>query len=266
MYWMSNKNPSRKIFVTYEERVRHLNQLKRDETATKMAGIDPNAKVPLGCERTVAPDYPEDNERYDEWVYTKIAACFADQCPSSAPNKPVHERDPRATCERLCAANDPSCLKYSIPNSDPLAGVLGRFNDDMINANPPTPVRLSALVNLSNAYTGTDECYRTDLTLGRGTPISISNSGSSCPIGVALPNPNVSALELTLPGDLTGSMTHIPAIAFSVDTTDDTHSPTMYLTEQVQQVYEPVFRVTGTPTRIAFWGKKYYCAQLDWQH
>lgn len=276
-YWMVNHHPSRAIYVTYEKRVRHLNSLDPDQSDMFILGpIPPSKDMVLGCERNESKKPGGDS--YNEWSFTPITACFDGDCAKEQlPQKPTKDRDPHLTCEQLCSKLDPSCLKYSVTNSTPEDRLVSQGLDDLTSkiasVIPPTSIDISSLVALSNAYTGSTSCTRGDMFFYNrsGSTPAFYNSGSTCPLGMALKHPQFSSLFVTLPGDFRGDFQQVPTRSFEMKPEDVPHSPTMLLEESGNGVvyWEPVTSITGVTGAagngmLTFTGQKYYCAQIDW--
>lgn len=266
LYAATNIHPSRKIYATYEEKVRHLNSTRPDEKVSKMVAVETRTIEPLGCARTKGLI----GDQIDEWSYTITAACFANECPSPPIAKPSANRDPRLSCEQLCERDDKSCLKVRIdPMDTSVSQKLDVFSRDLMSAIPPQRVKMSELIFLSNAYTGSSICVRGELELaGSGTPAyQFNNAGASCPIGFSVKSGYVSALEAFFPGDYSGQFENVAGKSWSLISEDESHSPTLVITESPagNLVSEPLAAIQGSSRgQITFTGKKYYCAQVSW--
>ncbi len=270
-YIVQNEHPQRKIYATYMATVRHLNSNRPPESSYGSVSADPNKTGTLGCQRTKGVLA----EQFDEWSFTIVSACFANECPSPPMKNPDKTRDPRKTCEELCDEDDQSCLKYTLNGSAPIErrvkSSLDQLNRSLISVQPPASVHVDPLVAVSNAYTGSNQCSRTDLVFSSpnsaGEP-SFYNTGSSCPIGVSLSDPRVSAFEISFPGDLSGNAQLSNGQSYSLVPTDDNHSPKLLITEKASgsRVEEPILLWKGrSSSTMTFTGKKYYCAQLKWE-
>jgi hypothetical protein len=281
-FWVQNDSPDHKVFVSYLEKVRHINDPghRPDEVTPRVITVDRRQFAVLGCERTKGLD----SEHYDLWSYTIQAACFVDQCPSPPISKPGKTRDPKQTCSQLCDLDDASCLKLEVQKVNPsppekaLADVLRKLNTEMLAVAPPTTnvVHLADLVALSNSFTGTDTCYRTDLTFESSPAGSalypFDSSGSTCPIGFGLRGAPVATVQVLMPGDLNGSMELNSAGGeYSLVPKDEQHAPVLHLLEKAsgQLVKETIVqamgkRQAGTGT-LTFTGQQYYCVQIKWQ-
>jgi hypothetical protein len=271
-YVAYNNNPSRKIFATFTQTVRHINSEQPPQSNTIMVAVDPYAASTLGCARTKGLLASQ----FDEWSYTLIAACFSDQCPSPPPSKPSKQRNPAMTCQQLCQSGDASCLRYKVtPAKSPLeaqlADALDQLNNVIYTAHPPVQIKVDGLVNLSNLFTGKNNCARTDLTVqGSTTPdYPFTNSGSTCPIGFSVSRPDVSSIEIDLPGLYSGNMQINLASTSYALVSNLANAPSMLVTETATNtpVLEPITTINGShgvQSTLTFTGETYYCAEIDW--
>lgn len=266
-YNITNRHPNRKVFVTYEQKVRHMNTVGRpDEFETKMIGLDPRKSETLGCARTKGLL----SNQFDEWSYTIVAACFSDTCPAPGPTKPIDQRPAALTCERACQDGEIYCLKADVSSTVPLGGQLSaalrRLTLDISRVNPPGKVDMTPIVEASNAYTGSTQCSRSDLFVDSSTTADFPfhNAGSSCQVGVSVNHPKVSAIELTLPGEFSGGMQKDAAAqSFLFAPQGEANMPKLFITEiSDRPVYEPVILIQGQQGKWTITGQKYYCAQI----
>jgi hypothetical protein len=236
-----------------------------------MVGVDPYGTATLGCARTKGV---LDNQ-FDEYSFTLVTACFADQCPSPPVSTPTKQRNPGLTCQKLCQDGEASCLRYKIVSTNSaqeaqLAAALDHFNNAMYMASPPTKVDVSGLVTLSNLFTGKQTCSRGTLDIADPpSPYPFANSGATCPVGFAISRPDVSAVEIDWPGLYQGKIQINPATTSYAMASDAASSPSLFVTETATKkpVLEPVITVQGThgPTSsLVFTGQQYYCAEIDW--
>ncbi|UXN62936.1 hypothetical protein N8E89_09430 [Phyllobacterium sp. A18/5-2] len=111
-----NSHPKDVVILTYRERVRHINQLLPDESIVKTVRVSTGTPEPLGCEVTGS-----EQEAFDIWSYSKIAACFeSGSCVISKPTpgpKPTETRT--QTCERECATNGKFCVTAKLDTTKP---------------------------------------------------------------------------------------------------------------------------------------------------
>lgn len=262
-----NRHPNRKIYVTYEAYVRHISTTAPDEKILKMVAVNPRETEPLGCWRTKGIL----SENFDQWSYTLMTSCFANECPSPPVSKPSETRDPKATCEELCARDDASCLKSEISTPPPLMpklrSVLYRFTSANLNNQLPTNVAMEPIVELANAYTNTNSCWRGDIELGAPSPISSAfrNSGSTCRVPFTTSDPRAPGLEVAFPGDWTGRFERTKA-TYTYVSSDAAHSPLMSIAKKDGSiVHETVSKITGEQGLMTFSGSKYYCGQVFWR-
>ncbi|WP_152906027.1 hypothetical protein [Pseudomonas putida] len=261
-----NNHPSRKIYVTYEESVRHINSVAKDEKALKMVSVDPGKTATLGCWRTKGSL----SEQYNEWSYTVPSACFANECPAPPVNKPVDTRDPKDDCRMLCDRDDPSCLKTVITGNSPIEKAiksnLYKLTDSILKSALPSSIDLSPIVNLSNSFTGSNSCWRSDLAIDKPDPISsrFTNTGATCRVGFEAYDPRISSMEISFQGDWLGRFEK-NAGTFTFTSDDEGHAPLMSLLKKdgVRE-YEPVTLINGSKGEITFTGAKYYCARVEW--
>lgn len=261
-----NNNPNRKIYASYDETVRHLNSNKKDETTPRMVSIDPGKTATLGCWRTKGAL----SEQFDEWSYTPRGACYANECPAPPVTKPIDTRDPKDDCEKLCDRDDPSCLKTDIKGNSPEEIVIRSSLTDLTKAflqsTPPTNVDVSPLIKLSNAFTGTNNCWRSDLLIDKPDPISskFSNTGTTCRVGFGTQDPRVSSIEISFQGDWLGRFEKTGG-KYTLNADDESHAPILsVLKPHGIWEYDPVILVNGSRGKMTFTGAKYYCSQLNW--
>ena len=200
-----------------------------------------------------------------------MTSCFANECPSPPVSKPSETRDPKATCEELCARDDASCLKSEISTPPPLMpklrSVLYRFTSANLNNQLPTNVAMEPIVELANAYTNTNSCWRGDIELGAPSPISSAfrNSGSTCRVPFTTSDPRAPGLEVAFPGDWTGRFERTKA-TYTYVSSDAAHSPLMSIAKKDGSiVHETVSKITGEQGLMTFSGSKYYCGQVFWR-
>lgn len=265
-YWMANNHPSRRIFVTYEETVRHINSPEKDLKTTKMISVDPGKMKILGCWRTKGLL----DERFNEYSYSKQAACFSDQCPAPGPQKPTTERDPQANCSDLCDQGHESCLVADISGSVPmLTSSLTKLNWNIIKAPLPASIDMAPLANLVNISNNNTDCKRTSLDLrqqGAGSATFL-NTGSTCQLTASISQALHDQFRIEFPGEWTGGFqrtsTTFALVANSLD-----QSPMLWVRNASTKLWASDELVAlesasdGSSFTWTFTANKYYCARI----
>ncbi|MBR8179682.1 hypothetical protein [Burkholderia ambifaria] len=277
-YRYKNSHPSKIVILSYEETVRHMNSSPPlpDEVNPHIAKIDPlggvENPVGVGCWRT--PGVQGGAEQFDEWSYSKITACFLDECNKNPPavNKPVQVRDPQVKCEALCSKDDRSCLKAEIP-SEPLADIFAKELDNVtfkfIRARGGEKIDMRNFAKVVNQFVGTDVCWRADVVVGipLGGNFPFSNAGSSCKVHFSLTGqPNYASFGLELPGQWVASLIKRGG-AYELTNRDESHSPLLSVVRLggAPEEFDPIIKITGARGQMTFTGSKYYCGQLNWR-
>jgi hypothetical protein len=274
LWSLKNSHPTRDIYVTYSQAVRPLNSGVSGIDTVEIRGVTKASASVLGCYLRIDEDDPK---KINEWSYSVINACFADECPSPNPLNPAQKRDPKTTCEILCSKSDASCIKSDINSADPIGRQLTKelnvFTNRLQNSVAPAKIDVTPLANLANLFTGTNSCWRDDLIIGPLTAqglSSIENFGSTCEVGFELANPKGGALQITVPSNMQGKFAGNRS-EFLMIFSKFNNSPWLSITKPgAQTEIDPITMISKT-TPIAkldpvltFTGKVGFCAQVTW--
>lgn len=264
-----NNHESRKIFVSYQERIRHVNTPKPDDVVTKMVSARSGESVFIGCQRTRGLL----EGQFQEHSFNIVSACFSDECPASPPTKPSRERDPQAKCLDLCLDGDRSCafLDLSDPALDPdFKSSVSSFFFRSAQVQLPGEVDMSRIADIVNKLNNDQSCTR-DPVVFSAESLGVSQfsaSGSSCSVHLSINHRDFSELELRFPGLWAGTYertTHVDGFSYGSSQIETSPLISLKSIDSGHWENDPVIAIEGvkTPERaLVLTGQKYHCGLI----
>jgi hypothetical protein len=253
-YFLRNDHPDRNLWVSYQERIDHLNQPGIPPTVTpNLRRIAPKAELELSCEYKLAnPD------AFDRWSYSVLTACF-----DNDPACQVHAIPPGpapATCATRCTS--PDCMWRKLtPRTSPIerAALLAAANEvrRVLYSSLPTRFDLNQLLGIGAACEP-----RSPVDVDpNGAFIS---TGSTCQVWLGPFNhPEITAIQMTVDATVGGVISGSTPTKNLTPTSPEQMLMNYYDANRSSLGVEGIKGIVMSHSQLRIIGARHYCMWVD---